>query len=192
MLVGNSLGGAICQVAAAARPERVCALVLACSASPQSRIPWSFRLLRAPILGELEMELLIRPVMEYGMRHRLFARPESVTVRMVEQWWTPIPVPGTRRAALAAIRSSPRGYENLLEGIRVPTLVLWGMQDKLLPAEEGRRLASEIAGAELALLPGAGHVPQEERPREFSRVVASFLAEIARRESGSASSEPVP
>src|SRR6266550_3115079 len=74
VLVGNSLGGAVCLLVAAARPSRVAALVLVGSASPISTIPWNFRLLRVPVVGEIEMELVIRPVVELGLRHRLFAR----------------------------------------------------------------------------------------------------------------------
>jgi pimeloyl-ACP methyl ester carboxylesterase len=66
VLVGNSLGGAVCEIVAAAQPQRVAALVLVGAASPVSRIPWNFQLLRIPGIGELEMELLIRPVQRFA------------------------------------------------------------------------------------------------------------------------------
>ncbi len=180
-LVGNSLGGGVCLVIAAARPQQVAALVLVGSASPVTNIPWNFRLLRTPGVGEVEMELLVRPVMTLALRHRLFARSERVTEETVDDWWLPIRVPGTRRAALAAIRSSTRGYEGLLSYIRVPTLVLWGKEDRILPPEEGLRLATEIPGARLVVLPDTGHLPQEETPEEFSHAVRQFLNETFRR-----------
>jgi pimeloyl-ACP methyl ester carboxylesterase len=176
-LVGNSLGGAVCLIAAAAQPTRVAALVLVGSASPISRIPWNFQLLRAPVIGEIEMELLIRPVQELALRYRLFARAERVTREEVDEDWIPVRVPGTRRAALAAIRSSPAGLEGILGRIRVPTLVLWGKDDKILPPEEGLRLSIEISGARLIVLPDTGHVPQEETPEEFARAVSQFFHE---------------
>ena len=175
VLVGNSLGGAVCLVAAASQPRRAVALVLVAAASPVARIPWNFQLLRVPVVGELEMELLIRPVMEVGLRYRLFGRSDRVTQEEVDEDWTSVRVPGTRRAALAAVRSSRRGYEDLLGRIRVPTLVLWGKEDKILPPEEGLRLSTEIPGARLVILPDTGHIPQEETPEEFSRAVAQFL-----------------
>ena len=180
-LVGNSLGGAVCLVAAAARPQRVTALVLVGSASPVSSIPWNFRLLRTPVVGELEMELFVRPVMIFALRYRLFARADRVTDETVDDWWLPIRVPGTRRAALAAVRSSTRGFEDLLGRIRVPTLVLWGKEDKILPPEEGLRLSSAIPKARLVVLPDTGHLPQEETPEEFSRAVRQFLDDVSRR-----------
>jgi pimeloyl-ACP methyl ester carboxylesterase len=118
---------------------------------------------------------------EVALRRRLYARADRVTRETIDDWWSPITVPGTRRAALAAIRSSNRGYEDLLEKIRTPALVLWGKEDRLLPPEEGLRLSSDLAGARLLVLPGIGHLPQEEAPEEFSRAVSQFLDETSRR-----------
>lgn len=175
VLVGNSMGGAVCLIAAAVAPERVAALVIVDSAFAKVTVPIGFRLLRTPFVGELQLEFLVRPVMEYTLRHRLYARADRVTQDTVSDWWDPIPVPGTRRAALAFVRTSSRGYEGLLSKISAPTLVVWGKEDRLLPAADGMRLASEIRGARLLLLPDAGHVPQEETPDAFADAVAEFL-----------------
>ena len=177
-LVGNSLGGAVCEIAAAAQPSRFAALVLVGAASPVSRIPWNFQLLRTPGVGELEMELLVRPIQAFALQYRLFAHPDRVTEAMIDDDWIPITVPGTRRAALAAVRSNSRGYENLLSRIESPTLVLWGKEDKILPSEEGLRLATEIRGARLVVLPDTGHIPQEETPKEFAGAVFEFLGAV--------------
>ncbi|HTO87464.1 MAG TPA: alpha/beta hydrolase [Thermoanaerobaculia bacterium] len=175
VLVGNSLGGAVAVIAAAARPDRIAALVLVDSASPRVEIPWQFRLMRSPVAGELEMELLCRPVMAWTLRNRLYDRASRVTEETVSDWWDPVPVPGTRRAALAALRSNRRGYEDVAARIAAPTLVLWGKGDRLLPISAGADLAQEIHGAWFLTLPDAGHVPQEETPAEFARAVADFL-----------------
>ena len=119
--------------------------------------------------------------MIFALRYRLFARADRVADETVEDWWLPIRVPGTRRAALAAVRSSSRGFEDLLGRIRVPTLVLWGKEDKILPPQEGLRLSSAIPKARLVVLPDTGHLPQEETPEEFSHAVSQFLDEVSRR-----------
>ncbi|MCA1581935.1 MAG: alpha/beta fold hydrolase [Acidobacteria bacterium] len=177
-LVCSSFGGAVCEAVAAARPDRVAALVLADAAFPGIAIPIGFRVLRTPVVGDLQIELLTRPVMAYTLRHRLYARPERVTQTTVNDWWYPIPVPGTRRAALAAVRMNTRGTERMLEKIRAPTLVLWGKEDALLEPSQGLALSSAIEGARFVVMPDVGHLPQEEDPAGFSRTVAEFLKQL--------------
>ena len=188
VLVGNSLGAAVAVIAAAAKPERVAALVLVDGAAPGLAIPLQFRFMRAPVGGEIEMELLFRPVMEWMLRHRVYADAARVTPETVADWWDPVPVPGTRRAALAAIRSSPVGYEDVAARITAPTLVLWGQGDRILPASEGLRLSQEIRGSKFVALPGVGHCAEEEAPREFANAVGGFLREAL---PGKSATEPV-
>jgi len=64
----------------------------------------------------------------------------------------------------------------LEDQIRVPTLIVWGRKDRLIPVEESERLASRIPGSRLVVLPDAGHLPQREQPEAFSLAVAEFLS----------------
>jgi pimeloyl-ACP methyl ester carboxylesterase len=175
VLVGNSMGGAVALVTAAARRDRVGALVLVDAAWPRAQIPWTIETLRTPLLGEIIMELYTRPVMGWGLRHRLFSDPAKVNDQVLDRYWRPVTVPGTRRAALAGVRSSVSGSDTIMDKIHMPTLVVWGEQDRLLPPDEGRRLAAAIPGSILSILPRAGHMPQEEQPAAFSKAVSEFL-----------------
>ena len=168
VLVGNSLGGAETMLVAAEHPGLVEGLVLVAPATPTGTIPWPVRILRVPGLGGLAFALSTRPVVAFGLRHKMYARASRVTESAIDDAWRPLGVPGTRRAALQAIRTNPEAYLGLEERIRVPTLVLWGESDKMLPPAEARRLAAKIAGARLVILPDAGHLPQRERPAEFA------------------------
>jgi len=62
-----------------------------------------------------------------------------------------------------------------LPSIKVPTLVTWGKQDKLLPIASGERYAAGIAGAKLVSFDKCGHVPAVEKTEEFLAAVTGFL-----------------
>jgi len=180
VLVGNSLGGAAAMVIAARRPERVEAMVLVDSASAEMPIPWPVAVLRTPILGELALALSTRSTVAIGLRRKIYARPSHVTADAIDDAWRPLTIPGTSRAALAAIRTDPKKYVGLESRIAVPTLVIWGAEDRMIPLSEGRRLAARIRGARLVVIPDAGHLPQREQPERFSEAVREFLASLSR------------
>ncbi len=62
-----------------------------------------------------------------------------------------------------------------LSGITIPTLVVWGGNDELVPLEQGRAYAAGIAGAKLAIVPECGHAASLEKPKEFLAAVLPFI-----------------
>ncbi len=62
-----------------------------------------------------------------------------------------------------------------LKALKIPTLVLWGRQDRLLPLETGRHVASQIPGARLVIIDNCGHIPSVEQPRAFLGALGGFL-----------------
>jgi pimeloyl-ACP methyl ester carboxylesterase len=66
--------------------------------------------------------------------------------------------------------------EPALAKIATPTLVLWGEDDDLVPVKFGRAAAAAIPGAQLVVLPGVGHIPSIEAPRDFVRILGGFAA----------------
>jgi pimeloyl-ACP methyl ester carboxylesterase len=174
-IVGNSLGGAVAMLVAAEQPDRVTALVLVAPATPEAPIGWAERALRTPVLGEIALALANRPMVALGLRHRLFANSGRVAEQAIDDAWFPLTVRGTRRAALAAIRTDPRPYRGLEARVRVPSLIVWGREDRLIPVGEAERLRARIPGSRVVLIPDAGHLPQREQPEAFSRAVAEFL-----------------
>ncbi len=71
---------------------------------------------------------------------------------------------------------SPR-LGHWLHRVSVPTLVVWGEHDGVVPRAIGEAYAREIPGARLEIVPATAHLPHLERPQEFSKLVADFLAE---------------
>jgi len=81
--------------------------------------------------------------------------------------------PAAFMAQLQAIIGSDRSSR--VSGIQKPTLVVHGLEDKLIPPGNGRALASRIPGSELVLLEGVGHLPPIESPAELAARVDRFL-----------------
>jgi pimeloyl-ACP methyl ester carboxylesterase len=63
----------------------------------------------------------------------------------------------------------------LLPQIAVPTLVITGAEDQMIPVEESHRMAGAIPGAKLVIVPGAGHLANLEQPDAFNAALIEFL-----------------
>jgi 3-oxoadipate enol-lactonase len=87
--------------------------------------------------------------------------------------------PAMYAAMLQAITDHTEGPDRLtdLAGVRVPTLVIVGEEDRPF-LKPSRRMADTIPGARLALIPGAGHSPQFESPEAWWAALTGFLAEL--------------
>ncbi|MEU9855889.1 alpha/beta fold hydrolase [Streptomyces sp. NPDC047974] len=80
--------------------------------------------------------------------------------------------PDTMRAQLLLMAETDQ--RDLLPAVSVPTLLIWGEQDVRSPLAVARQFRESIPGAELVVIPGAGHVSNMERPQEFDRAVRAF------------------
>jgi pimeloyl-ACP methyl ester carboxylesterase len=80
---------------------------------------------------------------------------------------------------VASVQSNPGLAREVLDGklagITVPTLVVWGQHDRLIPLALGERFAREIPGARLVVVPDTGHAPMIETPQAFLAAVQPFL-----------------
>lgn len=65
-----------------------------------------------------------------------------------------------------------------LDQIQVPTLVISGEDDQIVPVENSRQLAEDVPNAELVVIENCGHIPHEERPIIFMQAVDDFLTTI--------------
>ncbi|MCS6925235.1 MAG: alpha/beta fold hydrolase [Candidatus Binatia bacterium] len=115
-------------------------------------------------------------------RQLLFHDPQSeLARRLVPDVPSPQLLENTLRAREATARvgwnpllCNPKLRERLYR-ITVPTLVIWGESDRLVPAAHGRAYQEGIAGAKLVVLEHCGHMPPLEKPEETARVVTQFL-----------------
>lgn len=181
VLAGNSLGGYVAWATTVLHPDRVAKLVLVDAGGypyQSESVPLGFRIARTPVLNRLMKDVLPRGVIESSLRN-VYGDPAKVTPELVDRYFDLTAREGNRGALAARFaQTQPGALAARVPEIRVPTLILWGGRDRLIPPAQGDRFHAEIAGSELALFEDLGHVPQEEDPARTVEVVKAFLARL--------------
>lgn len=182
-VVGSQMGGSLAAWLAARHPDRVSRLVVM-AAGALGENPANlglYRLLCAPVLGGVVARLFPRRVFatKWAAAHGPGYRPDPLAVTTYHRQLRERG-PAMARFGLGVRLSYGQSFEVLagpLAGLPVPTLLLFGEEDKLVPPSTGRRFAELLPASRLVLLPGCGDFPQEERPAEVAAAVAAFLDE---------------
>jgi pimeloyl-ACP methyl ester carboxylesterase len=198
-LLGNSLGGAVATSVAARRPDLVRTLTLVSPALP----------VRRPRLSNVHMPVLAAPLIGDRLARRLARVPVEQRVQATLRlcWADPAAVPEERvaeavteaarrstlahegEAMMASLRSlmiaylmrGPETLWNLAARVQAPTLLLYGLQDRLVDPRSSRRAVRTFPDARLVLLPRSGHVAQMEHPHVVARAVRDLLEDVSRR-----------
>lgn len=174
VVVGNSLGGWTAVAFTLAHPERVEKLVLVDSAG------YSFA--NSPIKPTREMMQGLNPSTVAGAKlvlSAVLANPAFATEAAAEKLFTEHLRKNDGYTIDRFIDSMLLGQDFVdgkLGAIKVPTLVLWGRQDHLVPLASGQQFAKEIAGAQITVFDQCGHVPQLECSAPFNAALTKFLA----------------
>jgi pimeloyl-ACP methyl ester carboxylesterase len=178
VLVGNSAGAFLAARAVLAAPGRYAGLVLVGPAILRGPSQASVPLLRTPQLRHVG-PLLARRVGRNGwLLRRSYAHPERITAEQARRCAIATEATNWDAALWEAIASGTAQPDISAEvpRIAVPTLIIGGERDAVVPASDFRRLAEMIPGAELTVLPDVGHVPQEEAPEEFLSAMERWLS----------------
>jgi len=184
-LVGHSLGGGVALILALRlldeTPSRLARLVLVAGAAYRQRFPPFVALAHRPRLASLLLRLLgTRRVVGRVLRD-IVHDANGVTRSQIEGYAHPLSTGAARRALIrSALQILPPDLDEIsarYPSIEVPTLLLWGRGDHVVPLWVAERLADTLPDARLAVIEECGHLPAEEQPEESLEVLEGFLDE---------------
>lgn len=171
VLGGNSLGGHVALEAALAWPERVGGLILTGSSGLFER--------------SYTTGVPLRPTAAYvrSKMEEVVHDPRLVTPSWVEAVRQIVTTRATARRVLRFAGAARRHrLEERLPAIRIPTLIVWGKEDRITPLEVGERFHALIPESQLWVIANCGHAPMLEQPDAFSALTREWLEETwARR-----------
>ena len=175
-LIGHSMGGRMAWRFAAEHPERVSGLVLV---SPDgfasSGVTYGVRA-KVPVVVRLLPYVLPREMLRASLAGA-YGDPRRLTAATVTRYRDMLLAPGVRGAIVA--RTGQTVLEDpvpVLRRVRARTLLLWGVEDGMIPVSNAQDYVRAMPDARLVVLPGLGHVPFEEAPGESLAPVLGFLA----------------
>jgi pimeloyl-ACP methyl ester carboxylesterase len=184
ILIGHSLGGAVAlrvclQTRGENEPFSVDRLVLInCAAYPQ-KLPKFFRRLRTPLLGPLFLHLIPVRKMVQTTLDKVFSDPAAVTPERIERYMNYFRGKGIAYALRATVKGiDPAAYARVSESYRklsVPSLIIWGEEDRVIRLKNGLRLHEDLTGSQLKVLGKCGHSPQEECPERTFSAMDAFI-----------------
>ena len=182
-LVGHSFGGVVALLTGLKlteeKSDRLSGLVLIDSGGFRQPLPGYLKILRTPFLGPLALAFMSSKRQARRILDLAYHDQRKITYEQVAEYAAPIDSPGARYALVQTAKQLiPRNLEEITsryKNIRVPTLILWGRQDKIIPLRIGQQLHEAITNSRLIVLESCGHIPHEEKPTEVGEIIRRFL-----------------
>lgn len=180
-LAGHSMGGGVCLAMifklGAEHRDKIARLALVDTVCYPQKIPSFIRFLRIPVLPELVLKIFpVRWGMEYSARTICDGPMKRESV---EEYTRALQAEGAHAALIASGRNIiPRDIESFTSRyseITIPTQIIWGEHDRIIPLDLGRRLAYQIKASDFCIVENTGHCPQEERPEEVAKLIRKGL-----------------
>lgn len=184
-VIGQSLGGGVAMQFTYQHPDYCERLVLIGSGGLGPDVNWMLRFLAAPGAELILPVIAPKPVLRVGETVRSWAASAGIRSPRADQTWrayTSLSDAATRRAFLRTLRAvvDHRGQavsalNRLYLNAELPTQLIWGDKDNIIPVAHGIAAHEAIPGSRLEILPGVGHYPHAEAPDEVVRILEDFL-----------------
>lgn len=184
-LGGNSMGGGIAHEYAKAHPERLLGLILvdaggAPDLTPGKRnLPIGFKIMQMPVINRIATIISPRSVIEKSLRSSV-SKGDFIDDKEIDLYWNMLRRPGNREATLK--RFSERAARQAEESAaapeatrKIPTLIIWGDEDKLIPVAAADWFAKHYPDSTVRIFKGVGHIPMQEVPEESAKAVRDWL-----------------
>jgi len=182
-IIGHSFGGGVALMTALylteQDPSRLVKLILIDSIGYEQPLPQFIKLLRRPIVGRLLPYLLPIKMQVRSILQLAYYDDDKISDEAVTVYAKALDTAEGRYALIQTARQIvPVNVKELIsryKTIKVPTLILWGREDKIAPLEVGNLLHQAISHSELAIIDQCGHIPHEEEPDKALTIVERFL-----------------
>jgi len=191
-LIGNSLGGGIALLVAMRLceqdPRRLSKLILIDAGAYKEYLPGYLKLMRS-FLGRLIVYLVPSKLAAKFVLRASYYDKNKITEEQVKAYADPIASEGGRHALLQTARQCvPANSDEIiakLHSITVPTLILWGKEDGVIPIKVAELLNQALPDSKLEVIEQCGHIPQEEKPEETIASIFKFMNTVNQDEKNS-------
>lgn len=185
-IVGQSFGGGVAMQLAYQHPELCNRLVLVGSGGLGREVSWLLRLCSLPGAEQLMPLVFPRPFAAAGSAVGGFLHDRGMRAPLVSEMWraySSLAGAENRKAFVRTMRGviEPGGQtvsalDRLYLAGNLPTLIVWGDRDAIIPVDHAHTAHEAIPGSRLEILEGVGHFPHAEAPERFVETMCDFMA----------------
>lgn len=177
--VGSSLGGRIAWEYSLQYPRQVQSLTLISALGyPQESWPPSIHLAKQPITGKIMEYITPKFMFENGLKE-IYFDPKHIDAALVDRYYDLTTYKSNRSGFTRRVKASLDEDSRKIANISVPTLILWGQEDRYFPVENAYKFRRDIEKSTIVVYDNVGHLPMEEEPelsvKEFMRFISNKL-----------------
>ncbi len=181
-LIGQSMGGGTIVKFAISHRDRVDKVILVDAAGMPNPLPLLGRIANLPLVGELMYGLNNDFTRKLALRKNFIHDPDYITDSYFENATRFHKIKGTSQVMLTILRK--QFFDTLLDEIQalgqmnVPTLIVWGREDRSIPVDRGHAMHTILTGSRFEIIDHAGHCPNDEQSGLFNQLAVDFLSGV--------------